>query len=101
MLVLLHANERSVDEERKAAIGEYFTFRRKKKSQSAEIVFKYLQSASQSKIQEKRILFPEGKRVIELAINGEEYAFKGKILAWRAELHQDGEVIGHEQSYLW
>ena len=89
------------DSEREASIGHYYTISRSDTTYPAMVKFSYLQAATQSKVLEKRAHLPAGAKVAEFNFIGEEFAKKGKVLAWRVDLLEDKKVIATEKSFMW
>jgi len=88
-------------EERKSAIGHYLIVRRKNADVPGIVRFYYQQVDTGSKKLLKERELPQGEDKAEFRVIGDEYFTKGRILAWKVELIEGGEVIATEQSYLW
>ncbi|MFC5051211.1 hypothetical protein ACFPK9_11400 [Rubritalea spongiae] len=95
-------------EERAGRLGGYYTVEWSKgemhdSTGPVEIVFLYRQAGTASKVHKKVRGFPASKRkgVTEFSVIGEEYQQDGRVLNWRSELYVGGELIAHDQSYLW
>jgi hypothetical protein len=91
-------------EERKQRLGQYYTVLwNADPGAKKEIVFRYQQGASGSRIKEMRRTIPagtsEGKE--EFSIIGDNYFENGRVLAWKIDLTANGETIASKQSYLW
>ncbi len=93
-------------EERKQRLGQYYTILwndPKTVGIRREIVFRYQQGGSGSRIKEmRRTLSPEafeGKE--EFTVIGDEYFENGRVLAWKIDFTANGETIASKQSYLW
>ncbi len=92
--------------ERKGRLGQYYTVlwnSPKTAGFKREIVFRYQQGGSGSRIKEMRRSLPsdagEGKE--EFSIIGDNYFDNGRVLAWKMDLIAGGETIASKQSYLW
>ena len=90
--------------ERKQRLGQYYTVLwNADAGAEKEIVFRYQQGASGSRIKELRRTIPagtsEGKE--EFSIIGDNYFKNGRVLAWKIDLTANGETIASKQSYLW
>lgn len=91
-------------EERKQRLGQYYTILWSAEAGAEkEIVFRYQQGTSGSRIKEMRRTLPtgtsEGKE--EFSIIGDNYFTNGRVLAWKIDLTANGETIASKQSYLW
>lgn len=91
-------------EERKQRLGQYYTVLwNADAGAEKEIVFRFQQGASGSRIKELRRSIPagtsEGKE--EFSIIGDNYFRNGRVLAWKIDLTANGETIASKQSYLW
>lgn len=91
-------------EERKARLGQYYTILWKGEAGSGkEILFEYLQGKSGSRVKSMRreLAAAESSGREEFAMIGDDYFEKGRVLAWKASLLEDGRVTETRQSYLW
>ncbi len=61
----------------------------------------YRQAKTGQEIQSKSQEVSARKGKVEFAITGDEYLQRGKVLAWQAEVKQNGRVLASEQSFLW
>ena len=91
-------------EERKQRLGQYYTILwNADAGAEKEIVFRYQQGASGSRIKELRRTIPtgtaEGKE--EFSVIGDNYFKNGRVLAWKIDFTANGETIASKQSYLW
>jgi hypothetical protein len=93
-------------EERKQRLGQYYTvlwYDPKTVGFQREIVFRYQQGGSASRIKEMRRTIPagtsEGKE--EFSIIGDNYFNNGRVLAWKIDFTAGGQTIASKQSYLW
>jgi hypothetical protein len=91
-------------EERKQRLGQYYTVLWSADAGAEkEIVFRYQQGGSGSRIKEMRRTLPagtsEGKE--EFSVIGDNYFKNGRVLAWKIDLSANGETIASKQSYLW
>ena len=87
--------------EREQSVGQYYTVTRRDSGASALVKFRYQQVKTRSKVLVKQAKLKPGQRKVEFKIVGDEYAQKGRVLAWRIELHQSGKPVASEQSYMW
>ena len=91
-------------EERKQRLGQYYTILwNADAGAEKEIVFRYQQGGSGSRIKEIRRTIPagtsEGKE--EFSVIGDNYFDNGRVLAWKIDFTANGETIASKQSYLW
>jgi hypothetical protein len=92
-------------EERRQKVGQYYHVIWKQptdKPRPVEFTFEYLQAGSGSKI--KRLV--QKGTVISQAdayftITGNDYQKNGRVLAWRASVKSEGEVLATKRSYMW
>ncbi len=63
----------------------------------------YLQSGSGDEVKVKEVTVENVRRMNTTDINviGEDFSEDGNIVAWRASLVRDGEVISTVESFLW
>ena len=97
-------------EERKQRLGQYYAVlwnadaaAENAKEKEKEIVFRYQQGASGSRIKEMRRTLPTGSSSgkEEFSIIGDNYLKNGRVLAWKIDLTANCETIASKQSYLW
>jgi hypothetical protein len=88
-------------EERKAALGQYLTIRRRDTQNPAELKIYYQQAKTGSKILSRTHSFQEGDQTYEWKVTGEEYIQQGRILAWKIELWENKKMLASKQSYMW
>ena len=91
-------------EERKQRLGQYYTVLwNADAAAEKEIVFRYQQGASGSRIKEMHRTLPTGSSSgkEEFSIIGDNYLKNGRVLAWKIDLTANGETITSKQSYLW
>jgi hypothetical protein len=91
-------------EERKGRLGQYFTaLWNADAGLDKEIVFRYQQGGSGSRIKEMRRKIPAGTShgKEEFSVIGDNYFRNGRVLSWKMELITNGETIASKQSYLW
>lgn len=91
-------------EERKQRLGQYYTVLWNADAPAKkEIVFRYQQGASGSRIKEIRRTLATGSSSgkEEFSIIGDNYLKNGRVLAWKIDLTANGETIASKQSYLW
>jgi hypothetical protein len=51
--------------------------------------------------QEVQVAAPRKKNKTEFQIIGQPYLQSGRVVAWRIQVIQGGQVIGQETSFLW
>lgn len=95
-------------EERKQRLGQYYVVlwnavAAAENAKEKEIVFRYQQGASGSRIKEMRRSLPTGSSSgkEEFSIIGDNYLKNGRVLAWKIDLTANGKTIASKQSYLW
>jgi hypothetical protein len=91
-------------EERKQRLGQYYTVLwNTDAGAEKQIVFRYQQGGSGSRIKEMRRTLPAGQAQgkEEFSIIGDNYFKNGRVLAWKIDLTANGETIASKQSYLW
>lgn len=95
-------------EERKQRLGQYYVVlwnavAAAENAKEKEIVFRYQQGASGSRIKEMRRTLPTGSSSgkEEFSIIGDNYLKNGRVLAWKIDLTANGKTIASKQSYLW
>lgn len=95
-------------EERKQRLGQYYevfwnAVAAADNAKEKEIVFRYQQGASGSRIKEMRRTLPTGSSSgkEEFSIIGDNYLKNGRVLAWKIDLTANGKTIASKQSYLW
>ena len=109
--------DRSVEFERKRALygaltpsdqreryGNYFTFfwearRRADVTVRLEYVQQHLGPEVQRK--EERVRDALGPQRNRFQVTGDDYLQYGRVLAWRAQLIENGRVVSERRSYLW
>ncbi len=96
--------------EHKQRIGQYYLLRWNlnhtptyNTAPTPQITFKYKQASTGAKIKTASHTFPKGTRKGKWPFNniGKNYLKGGRILAWRAELTLDGQLIDSKESFLW
>ena len=67
------------------------------------IRFEYRQSTTGFTTHTKVVDIPkvEKTNITEIGVVGEEFRSRGKVLAWRAVLLQDGKQVAETKSFLW
>lgn len=91
-------------EERKGRLGQYYTVLwNAGAGLEKEIVFRYQQGGSGSRIKEMRRTLPTdaGQGKEEFSVIGDNYFQNGRVLAWKMDLIAGGETIATKKSYLW
>lgn len=91
--------------ERRGRMGNYFTVHWKTPDRQTpvKIRFDYHQALTQSKLFTQEIDVPAPKRsnVTEFKVIGQPYHTQGRVVAWRVQVIQGGQIIGQENSFLW
>lgn len=93
--------------ERRQRLGQYFTLLWYDPagvgSGEVELLFKYQQGASASRVKVMRKTFPAdaAEGVADFAVIGDDYFNNGKVLSWKAVITRGGREIATRQSYLW
>ncbi len=91
-------------QQRLAKVGDYYEFHwQDPQPRAIDLRFDYLQAATGSKVQTRRVHLPMPQRSLRysMAITGTEYQKGGRILAWKASVERDGTTLASQQSYLW
>ncbi|MEM1294950.1 MAG: hypothetical protein AAGH89_06260, partial [Verrucomicrobiota bacterium] len=93
-------------EEYRAREGKYYTIFWKSKGDRRPgmvVRLEYLQSNTGDEIKVKEVTVDDVRRQNTTDINviGEEFKEDGNVVAWRASLVRDGEVISSVESFLW
>jgi len=89
---------------REERIGQYYriSWKNPQGKQATKLVFKYQRSADKGDVRQQIFELSTGVRgFVEVPIIGKDLATKGRILAWRAELLENNEIIASKESYLW
>lgn len=92
-------------EERRQKVGQYYHVIWKQptaKPSAVEFVFEYLQAGSGSKVKrqvQKGTVVSQAEA--HFAITGNDYQKNGRVLAWRATVKRNGEVLATKRSYMW
>lgn len=89
------------DKERDLSEGIYYVVRRRDVDREATVRFSYQRAGTGSKMMVKTVKLPEGVKRHEFTFVGEDFKKDGKVLAWKAELIEDGKVVSSKQSYMW
>lgn len=93
--------------ERRQRLGQYYTLLWHDPEGvgqgEVEVLFKYQQGASASRVKVMRKTFPAdaAEGVAEFAVIGDDYFNNGKVLSWRASVTRGGKELASRQSYLW
>ncbi|MGJ8655889.1 MAG: hypothetical protein ACSHX6_05500 [Akkermansiaceae bacterium] len=97
--------------EHQQRIGQYYRIRWNLLDQpeitdwnrQAQLVFRYKQASTGSKIITAAKTYPIGTKQGKWAFNniGKDYSIGGRILAWRTDLIYGGQIISTKESYLW
>ena len=92
-------------EDREKRKGQYYSVRWRGDSDFAplEVRFQYRQASTASQVHElvQTVESKGGTGVVEFAIVGDVYSVGGRVLSWRMELSQNGQVLGEKRSFLW
>jgi hypothetical protein len=92
-------------EERRQKVGQYYHMIWKQptdKPRPVEFVFEYLQAGSGSQVKrqvQKGTVLSQAEA--HFAITGHDYQKNGRVLAWRASVKRDGQVLATKRSYMW
>jgi hypothetical protein len=88
-----------------ARAGKYYTvfWETKDKRPGVVVRFEYLQAKTGDKIKVKEVTVDHVKRnnTTDINVIGDEYLGDGNVIAWRASIVRDGQVIATEESFLW
>ncbi len=101
---LLHGAVTS--KEYKAREGKYYTvfwYSKGDRRPGMVVRLEYLQENTGDQIKVKEVTVDKVKRQNTTDVNviGEEYHQDGNVVAWRASLVRDGEVVSTVESFLW
>lgn len=92
-------------EERRQKAGQYYHLiwkQPEEQQRPVEFVFEYLQAGSGSKIKRQVQQGTVAKKAEAFfTITGTDYQKNGRVLAWRASVKRDGEVLATKRSYMW
>ncbi len=94
-------------EERNKKLGQYYTLIWNEPNNleqgPVKLIFQYQQAASASRVKQITRTFPSEQTSgqIELAITGDDYLKKGRVLTWKATLLRGKREVASRQSYLW
>jgi hypothetical protein len=92
-------------EDRKLRLGEYYTafWRNPAKGEPVRVVFEFRQAATGPEVMTQVRTFPgeatSGRG--EFAVIGEDYAVRGRVLAWQVSVFRGGELVGQRRSFMW
>jgi hypothetical protein len=93
------------NQERADRMGNYYTVHWKTPDTATPVVvrFEYRQANTGSKLftQEQAYPNPGRSNKTEFTVTGEAYHTQGRVVAWRVQVIQGGQVIGEETSFLW
>jgi hypothetical protein len=90
--------------ERHARLGNYYLVHWGAGDGSpATVRFEYRQAKTGSKLfkQEVEVAAPARKNSTEFQVIGPAYESQGRVVAWRIQVIQGGQVVGEETSFLW
>ena len=93
------------NQERMERVGNYYTVHWRTNDSATPVVVKmeYRQANTGSKLytQEKTYASPGTSNKTEFTVTGQAYQTQGRVVAWRIQVIQGGQVIGQETSFLW
>lgn len=93
------------NQERMDRVGNYYTVHWKTSDTSTPVVVKmeYRQANTASKLftQEVTVSSPRRSNKTEFTVTGDAYHTQGRVVSWRVQVIQGGQVIGEETSFLW
>jgi hypothetical protein len=93
------------NQERMDRVGNYYTVHWKASdiNTPAVVRFEYRQANTGSKLftQEQTYGTPSRSNKTEFTVTGPAYHTQGRVVAWRVQVLQGGQVIGEETSFLW
>jgi hypothetical protein len=93
------------NQERMDRLGNYYTVHWKTGDTStpAVVKFEYRQANTGSKLFTQETAYPNPGRSnkTEFTVTGPAYHTQGRVVAWRVQVIQGGQVIGEETSFLW
>ncbi len=91
--------------ERRERLGNYYTVHWKTSDTTtpAKVKIEYRQANTGSKIFTQEVDYPAPARSnkTEFTVIGEAYHTQGRVVSWRIQVIQGGQVIGEETSFLW
>lgn len=91
--------------ERATRYGDYYTifWNASERNTPMKVRLEYIKRHPDTnvKVIEQEIPRVKRRNVTKFAINGKDYFDNGPVLAWRASLLRDGQVVDHYDSYLW
>lgn len=91
--------------ERADRLGNYYTahWHTKDTTTPAKVRIEYRQANTGAKLFSQEVDYPSPARnnKTEFTITGAAYHTQGRVVAWRIQVIQGGEVIGQETSFLW
>ncbi|MEM6910494.1 MAG: hypothetical protein AAF555_02830 [Verrucomicrobiota bacterium] len=93
--------------ERRARQGHYFWVDWKVADPSlpVSLLLEYRQESTTSQLHRQVLEIPAGeiksRNRAEFAVNGPEYAERGRITSWRLSLRQEGVELAEEESFVW
>ena len=93
-------------EERRGRLGDYYSVSwagpEGAESEEVRLVFDYRQAATGSQVHTMEEGFPPGRvGTGEFKLNGEDFAERGRVLAWRVRLYRGASLVATKRSYLW
>lgn len=93
------------NQERMDRMGNYYTVHWNTGDTSSPVVVKmdYRQANTGSKVftQEKSYPNPGRSNKTDFTVTGQAYHTQGRVVSWRVQVIQGGQVIGEETSFLW
>mgnify|MGYP005707297357 CR=1 FL=1 len=100
---LLHGAIESDEYYRRA--GKYYTifWRAKDRSPNAVVRLEYLQANTGETVHVKEMVVEKVRRhnTTDVNVIGDDYIENGDVIAWKASIVRNGEVISSTKSFLW
>ncbi len=91
--------------EQRARYGSYYTvfWEAEDRSRPVTIRFEYRleKSAAATRVREIEVLDIGRKNVSKFSVIGDEFQTEGKVVAWRATVIRDDQVLASHASFLW
>ena len=91
--------------EQRARYGSYYSifWETDDRSRPVTVRFEYRleKSAATVKVRETEVLDIKRKNVSKFSVIGDEFQTNGKVVAWRASVIRDDQVLATHKSFLW
>ena len=83
--------------------GHYYSIRWKAEPGAGPVTLRlrYQQARTGAQILTRSVTRDSAEGSTQIVIKGNDYAKGGRVLAWKLELLQAGQLLASEQSYLW